>query len=196
MKKTLHKLLSIALVICVLLSAFPVSVFAANEGTTTNGSYTDGVWSSGGTGSVTYNIDGTDVTLSKTAAPVAGMDNTFDITLSVRTSTTSISKTNAGAVVLVIDVSGSMKFCSVCGMEKNHANTCSYYQEPEHRGDYVDNSVKSSQSRLTAAKGAANAFLASYAGTDAAADRQLAIVTFSSGYSVSMQWRNVAGGKD
>ena len=201
MKTRVHKLLCILLALCVMLSVMPLSVFAddapaPSTGTTTNGAYTNGSWSQGGTGSVTYNVDGTDVTLSKTAAPVPGMDNTFDITLSVRTSTTSISKTNAGAVVLVMDVSGSMNFCSVCGGDKQHADTCSYYQEPEHRGDRVDNSVKSSQSRLTAAKGAANAFLASYAGTDAAADRQLAIVTFSSGYGVSMRWRNVAGGKD
>ena len=47
---------------------------------------------------------------------------------------------------------------------------------------------------MAAAKTAAKNFLASYAGTDASANRQLAIVTFASGYSTKLNWVNVAGG--
>lgn len=134
MKRSIYKFLCALMAVCVVLSAIPFSAFADNAsgttaGTVTNGSYTDGVWSAGGNGSVTYDVNGTDVTLSKTATPVAGMDNTFDITLSVRTSTTSVSHTSAAAVVLVIDTSGSMAWCSECGNERTHDRDCTYYQE-------------------------------------------------------------------
>ena len=156
MKKMLHKIFSILLAACFILSAVPAPAAAAETpaNTAVNGSYTDGKWSEGGTGSVEHTIDGTKVTLSKTATPVEGMVNTFDITLKVQTSTTTTTHTVGGAVVLVIDTSSSMK-----------------------------NGVSGASSRIEAAKTAAKNFLSSYAGTDDTASRQLAIVSFNSGAS-------------
>ncbi len=54
-------------------------------------------------------------TLSKTIAATS-VENQFNITLQVVTQQTV--KTNDAAVQLVIDTSGSMKYCAVCGKEK------------------------------------------------------------------------------
>ncbi len=78
--------------------------------TTTNGAYADKTWSAGGDGRADYNLkDGTPIQLYKTAEAVEGMENTFDVTLKVVTSVESSVQTNSGAVVLVIDVSNSMR---------------------------------------------------------------------------------------
>ena len=55
-------------------------------------------------------------TLSKTIAATEN-ENVFNITLQVETTQTV--KTNDAAVQLVIDTSGSMKYCAVCGKEKH-----------------------------------------------------------------------------
>lgn len=64
------------------------------------------------------------MTLSKTATPVPGQDNTYEITLSVVTSQTTTTTTTSSdaATVLVIDTSGSMAWCT-----KNHRHTDSCY---------------------------------------------------------------------
>ena len=166
MKKMLHKVLSVLLAACFLLSVVPAPAAAAEEipaGSVTNGTYTESGWAAGGNGSTTYTIGGYPVTLSKTATAVEGMENTFDITLKVETNTHTIHRTVSGAVVLVIDTSSSMK-----------------------------NGVSGSSSRIAAAKSAALDFLASYAGSDASATRMLAIVSFNSGASTVLSWTNVA----
>ena len=193
MNRKMRKILSIMLTLCMLLTNIPVPSFAAEttEATTTNGYYdADGNWVAGGTGSATYNVDGTNVTLSKTATPVEGQENTFQITLQVSTSTTTTTYTDGGAVVLVIDTSSSMKSCAECGGRDTHNQGCEHYVS----GWGSDNSVDIRQSRLIAAMGAANTFLSSYAGTDPAAARMLSIVTFDGGYRTNMGWVNVAGG--
>ena len=189
MNRKMQKLLSVVLTLCMLLTCAPMPAFAAESddgSTVTNGSYdASGNWVPGGSGSVTYNVDGTNVTLSKTAAPVAGKENTFEITLQVSTSTTTTTYTDGGAVVLVIDTSSSMKSCAECGGRDRHNSNCP--------GGY-SGSVSTAQSRLNAAKGAASNFLENYAGSDPVAARMLAIVTFDGGYRTNLSWVNVAGG--
>ena len=195
MNTTFKKIMSILLCCVMLFGMIPRNAYAVEDqgnaagskavNSAVNGAYgEDGVWEQGGTGSVTHDINGTDVTLSKTAAPVEGMDNTYDITLQVRTSTSVSVKTTNGAVVLVIDTSSSMKSCAECGGRNDHNKSCKYGS-----GD-----VSNSENRLTAAKAAAREFLASYSGTDAGASRMLAIVTFDGGYRTNLSWSNVAGG--
>ena len=189
MNQKMRKILSFVLVLCMLLTNASMPAFAA-EGdagsTTTNGSYdANGNWVQGGTGSATYNVDGTNVTLSKTATPT-GNENEFEITLKVETSTTTTLQTDGGAVVLVIDVSGSMKYCADCGGENGHESDCGHYNR-------WNNSVTTAQSRMQAAKTAATNFLSSYAGTDPAAARMVAIVSFQSDATTRLEWVNVAG---
>jgi len=172
------------------------SAFAADEtATTTNGTYTDGEWVAGGNGIITHTIDGTEVALSKTATPATDaednvIENVFDITLQVQTSTTTTSTVPGGAVVLVIDTSSSMKSCAECGGRDNHNNNCKYYQS----GFGANNSVSSAQNRLTAAKNAAKNFLATYAGDDDESNRMISLVTFDAEGETVISWINVAGG--
>ena len=181
MKKNMRRAWAWAMILCMVLSMVPaaaIPVRAEENAPTVNGEYTDGKWAQGGTGTVSHDVDGTEVTLSKTAQAVEGKENTYDITLTVKTSTSSSVHTDAGAVVLVIDTSSSMQSCANCGQRTGHTNGC----------------TDRSQNRLQAAKAAANEFLASYAGSDANATRMLAIVTFDGGYRTNMSWANVAGG--
>ena len=85
--------------------------------------------------------------------------------------------------MLVMDVSGSMDFCAECGADKEHYKGCTY------KGD-----VKSSQSRLTSAKAAANSFLDSYSGTasESGNGRYVAIVTFESTSSIACKWTDIS----
>lgn len=202
-KKNFKRVLSILLCMMMLLSMVPMSVFAEDGATTpkptTDGAYNnENTWASGGEGAITYYLDkdgnqvsaetegATPITLSKTAAPT-GNKNEYQITLQVETSTSTSLKTNAGAVVLVIDRSNSMKYCAECGGNGRHDSDCKYYSR-------YNNEVTTAQNRMTAAKGAAAEFLASYAGTNPAADRRLCIVTFGTDADVEMSWHNVAGG--
>ena len=182
MKNIIRRGLAWVLVLCMVFSLVPgaaIPARAEENAPTVNGYYDNsGNWVEGGTGSVTHDVDGTDVTLSKTAQAVEGKENTYDITLTVKTSTSSSVKTNSGAVVLVIDTSSSMQSCAMCGQRTGHTSGC----------------TDRSQNRLTAAKAAARVILASYAGSDANATRMLAIVTFDGGYRTNMSWSNVAGG--
>lgn len=122
------RVVSLLLCLIMALSLIPTVAFAAEVNTpttdadkTTNGAYANNGWSAGGTGSVTTE-DG--LTLSKTAKPVPGKDNTYEITLSVVTSQTTTTTTTPGnaATVLVIDTSGSMAWCT-----KNHRHTDDCY---------------------------------------------------------------------
>ena len=184
--KTMKKILSLALCFMLLVSAVPMHTFAA-ESTVTNGTYQDGVWTAGGTGTITHNINGTDIALSKTAVPVEGMENTYDITLRVETSTHESHVTAGGAVVLVIDESNSMDDCATCGAGwgEFHERGC------PNESLFVNNY---NETRMYAAQEAAKDFLKTYAGTDASANRMLAIVTFATRYNTELNWINVAGG--
>ena len=198
MNRKMQKILSVLLTICMLLTNAPFPALAVEDGnagaSTTNGSYVDGVWTEGGSGSVTYNVDGTNVTLSKTATPVEGQPNVFDITLRVETSTTTTTNSyyNAGAVVLVIDVSGSMDYCAECGSEDRHESDC-----PKNTSDnaWWPSRVTTADSRMNAAKIAAQNFLSNYAGDDPNATRMVAVVSFATSARTRLDWVNVAGGE-
>lgn len=192
MKTRFRNVLSVLLAVCMLISLIPATVMAV-EGessaaeTVVNGAYTDGVWAPGGTGTVTYTVDGTELKLSKTAEPVAGMENTFDVTLRVESSTRVETMVKSGAAILVIDCSESMKCCAECGGYIVHEEDCKHYSE-------MENAVLPSQTRMAAAKRAAREFLKAYAGTDANAKRELAIIGFGTTFQNVLLWSNVAGG--
>ncbi len=158
---------------------------------TTNGQYTNGEWAAANnSGVLTYDVSGTQVKLYKTAKSLG--NDEFEITLKVETSTSTSTVPGDGAVVLVIDVSGSMDFCAECGgeVEEFFGNTYT------NHADGCKNEDKSSYeaSRIKAAKDAAKTFLASYAGTNSSVKRMLSIVTFAKGYTTKLAWVNVAGG--
>ena len=122
-----RKIISLLLCLVMALSLIPTVAFAADEGPTnnmtTNGLYTDNVWSERGTGTITTN-DG--LTLSKTATYLS--ENTYRIDLKVVTTqtTTTVTTSSDAATVLVIDCSGSMAWCT-----QNHKHTADCYSTVE-----------------------------------------------------------------
>ena len=100
MKKNMRRAWAWVMILCMVLSLVPAAVIpvrAEENAPTVNGEYVNGEWTQGGNGTVSYDVDGTQVTLSKTAQAVEGMENTYDITLSVRTSTSTSLKTTRTA---------------------------------------------------------------------------------------------------
>ncbi len=191
MRRSFNRMLSVLMALAVLVGVVPFSAFAEvtpTVGEVRNGYYDEsGNWIQGGSGSVVYDINGTAVTLSKTARHLQG--DTYEVTLRVETSTTTVTNTNSAAVVLVIDTSSSMKSCAQCGGRDSHERSCGLY-------DRSNNSVTTGQNRLTAAASAAAEFIASYAGSDPSAKRMLSIVTFDGSAATPFGWGNVAGGAD
>lgn len=120
--------LALLMCICMIFTLLPFSVFAEDaengnrggtEGTAQQsvvyGKYDNGTWKqvNGMTAdSSAQNYEnkdtGADVTYSKTATPVEGQKDTYNITLKIESKTSSTAP-GASAVVLVIDSSGSMK---------------------------------------------------------------------------------------
>ena len=136
--------LALLMCICMVFTLLPFSVFAedaenGNRGGTEGtaqpsvvyGTYDeDGAWTQNPTitdPTQTYK----NVTYSKTAAPVQGADNTYDVTLNVSTTV------KKSAVVLVLDTSKSSLDCADCGQSYNenlgnidgngHKGDCDYY---------------------------------------------------------------------
>lgn len=182
------RLLALFLAFVMAMSLLPVSVFAAGEGdSVVNGYYDEfGAWQAGGTGTI-EDMD-TGIQMSKTATPDPSDPNKYTIELEVTTSTkTTVTDPSAAAVVLVMDLSNSMKACAECGEQDFHDEDCKYR---DGRYSWVENS----QTRLTAAKNAAKEFLEEYAGNSATANRQLAIVAFGTTSKTVFSWKNVAGG--
>ncbi|MBR5273271.1 MAG: VWA domain-containing protein [Clostridia bacterium] len=133
-----------------------MTAWADSSATTTNGYYdVSGEWHEGGDGVFTYNNG--DLVLSKKANAVNGQENVFEITLSVGVKLDAdMFNPNSIATVLVLDVSGSMRACDICGSQTSHYSDCVHYDDAWL---LADNSVKSNQTRLYAAKQAAIAFL-------------------------------------
>lgn len=176
--------LALLLCICMLFTLMPMAAFADGASTgVVYGSYTGDEWSptSDMTDTIEYPIDnsGNTLTLSKTATPVAGADNKYNVTLQVVTITTTTA--NSAATVLVIDVSGSMKYCADCGGSGSHTDSCDY-----------KGSVKTSQTRLAAAKTAAKDFINSYRDTTNGSERYVAVVAFSAGIEKNSPWYDVS----
>ena len=120
--------LALLMCICMIFTLLPFSVFAEDaengnrggaEGTAqpsvVYGTYDNGPWTqvngmTADSSAQNYKNDatGADVTYSKTATPVEGQNDTYNITLKIESKTSSTAP-GASAVVLVIDSSGSMK---------------------------------------------------------------------------------------
>lgn len=185
------RLLALFLAFVMAMSLLPVSVFAAGEDApapVVNGYYQDGAWQAGGTGTI-EDAD-TGIQMSKTATPDPKNPNKYTIELEVKTSTrTTVTDPSAAAVVLVMDLSNSMKACAECGKEFLHDIDCKHYDLRSR-----DGLVKDPQTRLAVAKNAAKDFLKEYAGNSATANRQLAIVAFGTTSKTVFSWNNVAGG--
>lgn len=167
--------------ICMIMTLLPVAAFA-DDAAVVYGQYTDDGWAEDPSADGTVTSD--NITISKTAEPVSGEADTYTINLSVTTTTTTEQvPPGSAATVLVMDVSGSMDFCAECGADEEHYRGCTY------KGD-----VKSSQSRLTSAKAAANSFLDSYGGTasDSGNGRYVAIVKFASTSSIACKWTDIS----
>lgn len=167
-----------------LFTLMPMAAFAdgTSNADVVYGSYTGDTWTQDQTsGTKEYPIDnsGNTLTLSKTATPVAGADNKYNVTLQVVTTTTTTA--NSAATVLVIDVSGSMKYCADCGGSGSHTGSCDY-----------KGSVRTSQTRLAAAKTAAKDFINSYRDTTNGSERYVAVVAFSDGIEKNSSWYDVS----
>lgn len=146
----------------------------------------------GNAGSSEYtDKNGNTVTLSKKATPLG--DNTYRIDLEVKTTqTTTTTPPGAAATVLVLDTSGSMDYCAECGQKNYHASGCEHYQEPDWDNWFPDNSVKTEETRLAAAKTAATNFLDSYKGDTAGVGRYVSLVSFAGSASVKCDWQDVS----
>lgn len=196
MKKRIFALI---MAMCLALSLLPASVFAENESGSdvVYGKYGTGkTWTQDkkGTGTIEYKTgDGNTVTLSKKATPVKDQPNTYQIDLEVKsTQTTTTTPPGAAATVLVLDTSGSMAYCAECGQENYHASGCEHYQEPDWDNWFPDNSVKTEETRLAAAKTAATNFLDSYEGDTAGVGRYVSLVSFAGSASVKCDWQDVS----
>lgn len=141
----------------------------------------------------TNSATGADVTYSKTATPVEGQKDTYNITLKIESKTSSTAP-GASAIVLVIDISTSMYQCTECGRSwengQNHERGCSYRVGGTSK-------VSFEQTRLYAARNAAVNFVNSYAGAKENAGRYLQIVSFQGyAYKNLSNWMDVSNASD
>lgn len=189
--------LALVMCICMLLTLMPMSVLAdeAPAPDVVNGQYNEnGEWvQSDNGGSLTYGTEGENtLKLSKTAEKADG-DNTYKITLKVESSqSTTTTPPGAAATVLVIDSSGSMRYCAECGGKAAlfgdkvyHYDDCKYYNKN-------DNIVKPEQTRLKAAQDAAISFLDSYKGDTIGTGRYVSLVEFADGSYLNADWVDVS----
>ena len=162
--------LALLMCICMIFTLLPFSALADNgtggatEPEVVYGNYEGNTWKKDdkdpSSSEVTEETEGGNtVKLSKTATPVEGQENTYNIELKVVTTQTSEAKDIGAATVLVIDVSGSMNYCSDCGGNGKHIEDCPNYKEKDR-----ENGVTNAQKRITAAKDAAMDFLFNYSG--------------------------------
>lgn len=129
-KKVGKRLLTWVLVLVMTLSLLPLNVLAAETASRDDVKYgtigEDGEWTAteNGTGTNTpTNVEGVD-SVSKTAKRVG--DNTYEVTLKVELEqTTSTTPPGAAATALVLDCSGSMKYC----MKDAHTHDSTCYEQ-------------------------------------------------------------------
>lgn len=127
-----------------------------------------------------YAATGADVTYSKTA--VSKGNDTYDITLKIESKTSSTAP-GASAVVLTIDISTSMYYCTECGNYYNLlGDATDYHKSGCSRSKQIigwhGSTVQSDEMRLYAAKNAAVNFVNSYKGDAANAGRYIQLVAF------------------
>lgn len=194
--------LALLMCICMIFTLLPFSAFAdgTSEPDVVYGTYDENgtTWTQKtGLTAVgepyTNSATGADVTYSKTATPVEGQKDTYNITLKIESKTSSTAP-GASAIVLVIDISTSMYQCTECGRSwengQNHERGCSYRVGGTSK-------VSFEQTRLYAARNAAVNFVNSYAGAKENAGRYLQIVSFQGyAYKNLSNWMDVSNASD
>ena len=195
--------LALLMCICMIFTLLPFSVFAedaenGSRGGTEGTAQPSVVYGTYDEDGLNWTPDSTitdptqtykNVTYSKTAAPVQGADNTYDITLNVSTTV------KKAAVVLVVDTSDASKCCAECGQKTTHKYDCEFKSDP----DFKASEITDAQSFLTAEKAAASEFVAKYSGSAEGTGKYLQIVSFSgTANTVLEKWVDVstATGKD
>lgn len=141
----------------------------------------------------TNEATGADVTYSKTATPVEGQKDTYNITLKIESKTSSTAP-GASAVVLVIDISTSMYYCTECGNQVYHNEHCSK-STGTSGGPFNKHGseVKTEDTRLYAAKNAAVNFVNSYKGNIENAGRYIQLVAFDGNAYIKLSdWIDVS----
>ena len=176
--------LALLMCICMIFTLLPFSVFAenaenGNRGGTESTAQQSVVYGTYDEDGVNWTPDSTitdptqtykNVTYSKTAAPVQGADNTYDITLNVSTTV------KKSAVVLVLDTSKSSLDCANCGQTpaKDHKGDCEFKSDP----DFKASEITDAQSFLAAEKASATEFIKNYAGSIAGMGKYIQIVSY------------------
>lgn len=178
----------------------PFSAFAdaSSDKSVIYGQYVNGPWTqvdgmTADSSAKNYKNDatGADVTYSKTA--VSKGSDTYDVTLKIESKTSSTAP-GASAVVLVMDISTSMYFCTECGNQENHNEHCSK-SKGISGGPFNKHGseVKTEDTRLYAAKNAAVNFVNSYKGNIENAGRYIQLVAFDGyAYKKLSDWIDVS----
>ena len=199
------RLVALIMVMALALSLVPVGATGDSEANGGNGNSDTQIVDEGG--KVFYDKNGKQVDaselgdkdsvveMSKTVAET-GEENEFLVTLNVKTNQnlTELSSANPdAAVVLVLDVSGSMDWCVHCGKEKDdHYGWPDYCYEGKH-----DSNSPRYESRLEAAQDAACDFLDDFAaltaGEGETGHRWVKVIKFeSSARTVNESWIDVS----
>ena len=207
--------LALLMCICMIFTLLPFSVFAedAENGSrggtegTAQPSVVYGTYDENGTtwtqktgltaDGVPYenSATGANVKYSKTA--VSKGNDVYDITLKIESETSSTAP-GASAVVLVMDISTSMYYCTECGNYYNwlgdatdyHKSDCSRSKSPENRHGSI---VLNNEMRLYAAKNAADNFVNSYKGNVENAGRYIQLVAFDGNAYIKLSdWIDVS----
>lgn len=202
--------LALLMCICMIFTLLPFSVFAEDaengnrggaEGTAqpsvvygqydNNGTWTQKTGLTAVGEPYTNSATGADVTYSKTA--VSKGNDTYDITLKIESKTSSTAP-GASAIVLVIDISTSMYYCTECGNQVYHNEHCSK-STGTSGGPFNKHGseVKTEDTRLYAAKNAAVNFVNSYKGNIENAGRYIQLVAFDGNAYIKLSdWSDVS----
>lgn len=183
--------LALLMCVCMIFTLLPFSAFAdaSSEPDVVYGTYdksgtkwkqVDGMTADSSAENYKYAATGADVTYSKTA--VSKGNDTYDITLKIESKTSSTAP-GASAVVLTIDISTSMYYCTECGNYYNLLGDATDYHKSDcSRSKQIigwhGSTVQSDEMRLYAAKNAAVNFVNSYKGDAANAGRYIQLVAF------------------
>lgn len=202
--------LALLMCICMIFTLLPFSVFAEDaengnrggaEGTAqpsvvygqydNNGTWTQKTGLTAVGEPYTNSATGADVTYSKTA--VSKGNDTYDITLKIESKTSSTAP-GASAIVLVIDISTSMYYCTECGNQVYHNEHCSK-STGTSGGPFNKHGseVKTEDTRLYGAKNAAVNFVNSYKGNIENAGRYIQLVAFDGNAYIKLSdWIDVS----
>lgn len=179
--KNVKRILSMVMALCLTMGMLPTAAFATGDNVGPYQGYDEkGQTTDAEILTAEQSVKNTEegkLQFSKTIKE--NSNDTFDITLKV-TTTEELEKipvTADAAVVLVLDVSGSMKFCSGCGSqlgnggrgETVHWETCKFYSA-SHKN------VTDAERRIAKAKEAAKNFVDDFAKDANGAKRMVAVV--------------------